>query len=142
MDAARGYDETKGAKFTTYAYVAIRNAMSDLWEEHKKSFEREKQKEGMFPIFLNDGKSNWVSTEGSIGEAALSGRGTDVNHEDRVGDQAVHEVTLEKTHGMEKVIEPHAKQGEKAPRKKWNQQLGRWETSLRDCFPIPQKTVY
>lgn len=96
LDAARGYDETKGAKFTTYAYMAIRNAMSDLWEEHKKSFEREKQKEGMFPIFLNDGKSNWVSTEGSIGEAALSGRGTDVNHKDRVGDQAVHEVTLEK----------------------------------------------
>ncbi|MBP5732380.1 MAG: sigma-70 family RNA polymerase sigma factor [Lachnospiraceae bacterium] len=86
LDAARGYDETRGARFTTYAYVTIRNAMNDLWEEHKKSFEREKQKEGMIPIFLNDGKSDWVSTEGTV----------NVSFHDRTGRDALMHVTLMK----------------------------------------------
>ena len=86
LDAARGYDEKKGAKFITYAYVAISNAMNDLWAESLQGFERKKQKEGMVPIFLNDGKSDWVSTEGTV----------NVSFHDRTRRDAVKHVMLTK----------------------------------------------
>ncbi len=87
LNAARTYDGARGTKFSTYAVNLVRNAMTDLYERGRSLCESRMEEAGMKRLSRDDG---------SVGEAALSGSGTDVNHEDHIGDQAVHEVTLEK----------------------------------------------
>ncbi len=86
LSAKRKYDALRGTRFSTYAYSAIRNAMSKLCDENEETFERENEREGLSRLWMNDGKSREVSSEGSV----------NVSFHDRTGRDALMHVTLTK----------------------------------------------
>ena len=86
LSAKRKYDALRGTRFSTYAYSAIRNAMSKLCDKSEETFERVNEQDGLSRLWMNDGKSREVSSEGSV----------NVSFHDRTGRDALMHVTLTK----------------------------------------------
>ena len=91
LEAAKGYDVTSDTKFSTFASVVMRNAMSDLCRKGDSSFERQLADHGIAQVFLDD---NPVDEDGiPEAEKISSGR-----QRDPVGDRAVLNVMIQKMH--------------------------------------------
>ena len=89
LEAAKSYDVTSATKFSTFASVVMRNAMSDLCRKGDSSFERQLADHGIVQVFLND---NPVDEDG-IPEIEK----VDTNRiQDPVGDEAVLRVMIQK----------------------------------------------
>ncbi|MCR5767180.1 MAG: sigma-70 family RNA polymerase sigma factor [Lachnospiraceae bacterium] len=89
LTAAKVYDEGKNAKFSTFAFEIIKNAMTDLCDHCQSTFERHMEAAGLTRLFLNDP---------DVTESTLYPRGTDVQWKDSTGDLAVLHIMLEKLH--------------------------------------------
>ena len=89
LEAAKSYDVTSTTKFSTFACVVMRNAMSDLCRKGDSSFERQLADHGIVQVFLND---NPVDEDGvPEAEKVASNR-----IRDQVGDEAVLRVMIQK----------------------------------------------
>ncbi len=89
LEAAKSYDVTSTTKFSTFASVVMRNAMSDLCRKGDSSFERQLADHGIVQVFLND---NPVDEDGvPEAEKVASNR-----IRDQVGDEAVLRVMIQK----------------------------------------------
>ena len=86
LSAKRKYDASRGTRFSTYAYSAVRNAMSKLCDKSEETFERVNERDGLSRLWMNDGKSREVSSEGTV----------NVSFHDRTGRDALMHVTLTK----------------------------------------------
>jgi RNA polymerase sigma factor (sigma-70 family) len=89
LTAAKTYDESRNAKFSTYAYEIIKNAMMDLCDYGQSSFERHMEDMGLTRLFLD-------AADPRTNESVLCGGGTDVEWHDPTGNLAVLHVMLEK----------------------------------------------
>ncbi len=87
LTAAKVYDESKNAKFSTFAFEIIKNAMTDLCDHCQSTFERHMEAAGLTRLFLNDP---------DVTESTLYPRGVDVQWKDPTGDLAVLHIMLEK----------------------------------------------
>lgn len=97
LTAAKKFDETRGVKFSTFAYEVMKNAMIDLCEKGVSTFARKLEADGITLLYLGD--------KGST-EQALYGRGSDVHYQDPTGNLAVLHVMLEKMHNRLKLLPP------------------------------------
>ena len=89
LEAAKSYDVTSATKFSTFASVVMRNAMSDLCRKGDSSFERQLADHGIVQVFLND---NPVDEDGvPEAEKVRDGKGRDP-----VGEEAVLRVMIQK----------------------------------------------
>ncbi|MBR1440053.1 MAG: hypothetical protein IJ589_02390, partial [Lachnospiraceae bacterium] len=89
LEAAKSYDVTSATKFSTFASVVMRNAMSDLCRKGDSSFERQLADHGIVLVFLND---NPVDEDGvPEAEKVRDGKGRDP-----VGEEAVLRVMIQK----------------------------------------------
>ena len=91
LEAAKCFDVTSDTKFSTFASVVMKNAMSDLCRKGDSSFERQLADHGIVQVFLDD---NPVDEDGiPEAEKISSGR-----QRDPVGDRAVLNVMIQKMH--------------------------------------------
>ena len=54
LRAAKNYDEDAGAEFSSYAYAAMKNAMTDLCRKGLSAFEKRMIDSGLTRVFLDD----------------------------------------------------------------------------------------
>ena len=54
LRAAKNYDEDVGAEFSSYAYAAMKNAMTDLCRKGLSAFEKRMIDSGLTRVFLDD----------------------------------------------------------------------------------------
>jgi len=89
LEAAKKYDTGSDTKFSTFASVVMKNAMSDLCRKGDSSFERQLADRGITQVFLND---NPVDEDGipEIEKVAVN------RIQDPVGDEAVLRVMIQK----------------------------------------------
>lgn len=87
LTAAKSFDENRNAKFSTFAYEIVKNAMTDLCDHCQSTFERHMEASGLTRLFLDDP---------NVTESNLYPRGVDVQWKDPTGDLAVLHIMLEK----------------------------------------------
>ena len=91
LEAAKSYDVTSVTKFSTFASVVMRNAMSDLCRKGDSSFEKQLADHGITQVFLDD---NPIDEDGiPVAEKIPSSR-----IKDPVGDRAVLNIMIQKMH--------------------------------------------
>ena len=54
LRAAKNYDEDAGAEFSSYAYAAMKNAMTDLCRKGLSAFDKRMIDSGLTRVFLDD----------------------------------------------------------------------------------------
>ena len=91
LEAAKSYDATSGTKFSTYAAVVMKNAMSDLCRKGDSSFEKQLADHGIIQVFLDDDP---VDEDG----IRVAEKVSDSRERDPVGDEAVLRVMIQKMH--------------------------------------------
>ena len=91
LEAAKKYDVNSGTKFSTYASVVMKNAMSDLCRKGDASFEKQLANNGIVQVFLDDDP---VDEDGIPEREKIS----DGRVQDPVGDEAVLRVMIQKMH--------------------------------------------
>ena len=91
LEAAKCFDVTSDTKFSTFASVVMKNAMSDLCRKGDSSFERQLADHGIVQVFLDD---NPVDEDGIPVAEKISGSGSN----DPVGNLAVLNVMIQKMH--------------------------------------------
>ena len=91
LEAAKSYDVTSGTKFSTYAAVVMKNAMSDLCRKGDSSFEKQLADHGIIQVFLDDDP---VDEDG----IRVAEKVSDSRERDPVGDEAVLRVMIQKMH--------------------------------------------
>ena len=89
LEAAKSYDVTSGTKFSTYAAVVMKNAMSDLCRKGDSSFEKQLADHGIIQVFLDDDP---IDEDGIRVVEKVS----DSRERDPVGDEAVLNVMIQK----------------------------------------------
>ncbi len=99
LRAAQTFDENGGAKFSTYAYTIIKNAMTDLCRKGISAFEARMINSGLTQVFLDDDFPE-KEFEFSVSDIVRHGRF------DPTGNLAVLHVMLEKMNNRLKLLPP------------------------------------
>lgn len=99
LRAAQTFDEKGGAKFSTYAYTIIKNAMTDLCRKGISAFEARMINSGLSQVFLDD-DSPEKEFEFSVADIVRHGRF------DPTGNLAVLHIMLEKMNNRLKLLPP------------------------------------
>ena len=97
LEAAKSYDVTSGTKFSTYAAVVMKNAMSDLCRKGDSSFEKQLADHGIIQVFLDDDP---VDEDG----IRVAEKVSDSRERDPVGDEAVLRVMIQKMHNRMEML--------------------------------------
>ena len=124
LRAAQNFDEDAGAEFSSYAYAAMKNAMTDLCRKGLSAFEKRMIDKGLTRVFLDD---NPVDKDG----VALSEKISDGRH-DPTGNLAVLHVMLEKMHNRLVLL----------PKRQQRLLAYHYGLGLLDCKTISETAAY
>jgi len=99
IEAAQSFDKEADTKFSTFAYVVIRNAMHDLCRKADASFEKRLARHGRIRVFLDKPQDD--DNDDPEYERVQDGRVHDL-----IGDEAVLRVMIQKMHNRLKLLPP------------------------------------